>query len=113
VAGFTAVRLDDAAGLLLALDFRLPNHSNDANLRVQRGPDITQRTDDCGTYATSSLLFGAEQRRLRPGESGPLAMDDLNYRARNLAASFLVKVGSCTDQVSDVAWVVQRLPDPM
>jgi hypothetical protein len=111
VTSFTAVRLDDADGLLLALDFRLSDDSNDANLQVQRGPDIAQRTDACGTYAISSLLFGADKRPLRPGDSGTVAMDDLNYRTWNLAASLLIKVGSCTDQVSDIAWAMQRLPD--
>jgi hypothetical protein len=113
VTRFAAVRIDDADGLVLALDYRVGMESEAGNLRVERGPDLRRISDTCGTFATSSLRFdGATSVLLRPGQPGALTLGDLEYRAQPLAASFLVERGSCTCLVNDVAWAVQRRPEP-
>lgn len=114
VTPFSAVRLDDADGLVLALDFRLADDGAGSDLPVRAGPVLSRTTDSCGTYATTLLLFSSEPRGvLRPGGSTILTIGDLEYRAWNLNASLLTEPGGCTDQVSNVAWAVQRLPYPI
>jgi len=111
VTRFETLRVWDAYGLVLALDFRLLDQLDDPDLCVSTGAHLGAIKNGCGTFTTKELAFTANsQLSLGPGHSGTLRVREHDYEVQNLASTFVTEYGRCTDMVDDVAWLVQRLP---
>lgn len=112
VGTFVALRLSDADGLALALDFRSFDPGEDADVASRPGATLYVGTDDCGTYEIKTMeLAGDARLSLRPGQHATLPIHDQDYEAWNLASTMLTKDQHCTDMFSNFAWLVERHPD--
>lgn len=112
IGTFAALRLSDADGLLVALDFRSFLPGQDPDVATDMGTTLYVGTDTCGTYETKTLeLTGDAPLSLRPGQHATLPIHDQDYEAWNLASTMLTNNQNCTDMFSSFAWFVERHPD--
>ena len=112
VGTFAALRLSDADGLVVALDFRSFDPGEDADVAARTGATLDVGVDGCGTHEIKTLeLAGDAPLSLRPGQHATFPIHDQDYDAWNLASTMLTKDQHCTDMFSNYAWFVERRPE--
>lgn len=111
IGTFAALRLSDADGLVVALDFRSFRSGEDPDVAIDTGATLYVGTDSCGSSEIKTLeLVGDTPLSLRPGQHATLSIHDQDYEVWNLASTMLTKDQHCTDMFSNLAWFVERRP---